>query len=97
MAKPKRSINPFYVLVVLVGIVFVVTASAYGMMSFLEIRRFTPGTPQTEDSPLWVYLRAEGGTLLIWEVLILVAGTVGALTWDSWFGQDEEGPVTDTK
>ena len=94
MAKKTERTNPFYVLVVLVGIAFVVTASAYGMMSFLEIRRFAPDTPQTEESPLWNYLRQEGDTLLKWEIAILVAGTVGSLVWDSWLGQDDDETST---
>jgi hypothetical protein len=94
VAKKKAPVNPFYVLVVIVGVGFVLTASAYGMMSFLEIRRFAPGTPDTESSPLWTYLRTDGAKLLVWEIGMLIVGTLGALAWDSFLGRDEdEGPA----
>lgn len=37
MAKRKSAINPFYVLLVLFGLVFFVTACAYGVMAFRAV------------------------------------------------------------
>ena len=34
MAKAREPVNPFYVLLVLLGIVFLVTACAYGVMAY---------------------------------------------------------------
>ncbi len=37
MAKPKEPINPFYVLVVVVGLAFAVTTFAYGTMTYRAV------------------------------------------------------------
>ena len=37
MAKAKAPVNPFYVLVVVFGVVFVITSCAYGTMAYRAI------------------------------------------------------------
>ena len=54
MAKPKESVNPFYVLVVLLGVAFVVTAFAYGTMAYRAVAH-------TEEGPGLMSLMDEHG------------------------------------
>ncbi len=42
MAKKKSGINPFYVLLAPLGIVFTITACAYGVMAFKAVRGEEP-------------------------------------------------------
>ena len=59
-AKKRR--NPFYVLLVPVGVAFVVTAFAYGFMAFQAVQRRAGGrggAPRAAH-PLFQWLRAHG-------------------------------------
>lgn len=76
MAKPKEPINPFYVLVVLVGVVFVVTTFAYGTMAYRAVA-------QTEESPgLMSMLDEHGVSILSGELAVLGLVTFGAMWLD---------------
>ena len=75
MAKRKQGINPFYVLLVIVGTAFVVTAFAYGLMAFNTVHPISATSDssviQDPNHPLWQMLRRHGNRLLLWEVALL--------------------------
>lgn len=76
MTKPKEPINPFYVLVVLVGVVFVVTTFAYGTMAYRAVA-------QKDESPgLMSMLDEHGVSILSGELAVLGIVTFGAMWLD---------------
>lgn len=82
----KKPINPFYVLLVIVGTAFVVTASAYGVMATRAIRppRVAPGAEPPKSS-LITFMEAHGEKLLIGELLALAVCTVAAISTDNYW------------
>ena len=80
MAKPKAPINPLYVLVVLLGIVFAVTSFAYGTMAY---RAISPvASLQETPGGLMSFLDRYGVQALIAELAALGAATLGAMCLD---------------
>ena len=70
MSKEPR--NPLYLLLLLVGFVFVVTALAYALIPVLEQKAAEAGNPPP-PSPFRDGLREHGGTLLLSLVAAIVA------------------------
>jgi hypothetical protein len=72
----KRPVNPFYVLLVLAGIAFTVTACAYGVMAFRAVRTADPPTG------LPAFLDRHGGMLMVAELAVLAVATLAAIALD---------------
>ncbi len=69
MAKAREPVNPFYVLLVLLGIVFLVTACAYSVMAY---RALSPALARQNDGhPLTEFLDKHGMVLLAIELVLL--------------------------
>ena len=82
MARSNRKvINPFYFLLVIIGIVFTITACAYGVMTVQQIN------PSTVDRPhaLTVFLDQHGFAMLAVELVLLAIATVAAITTDDYW------------
>ncbi len=98
MSQPYR--NPFFLLLVIVGSLFVVTASAYGLMAFQtmpasagnmagnmagEAKLGEIKPPVWDDHPLWRWLREHAVRMLLAEVAALAVLTVAAIGTDRWW------------
>jgi len=84
--KTKR-INPFYPLLILVGIIFFISATSYGVMAIRE----TSGTETTANQTgLLEFMNQYGDWLLIIEVLLLGFLTVAAIGTDEIGGRSEQ-------
>jgi hypothetical protein len=80
VAKAKAPVNPFYVLVVVFGVVFVITACAYGTMAY---RAIAPAVDaQARDQGLMGFLDRYGVQLLGIELAVLGAASLGAMWLD---------------
>ncbi len=80
MAKAKEPYNPFYVLLVVLGIVFLITACAYTAMAY---RAISPLAGQDVGShELTAFLDRHGLRMLSIELLLLAAATFGAMWLD---------------
>ena len=86
MKKKKR--NPFYPLLILLGIVFVISASTYGVMA---IRGTDRSEAISNETGLMGFMDQHGDWLLIIEVVLLGLLTVAAI------GTDEIGGNTQMK
>lgn len=76
MAKPKEPINPFYALVVALGVVLFVTTFAYGVMAYRA-------NAHTKDNPRFMMLLDEHGELIFSsELALLGLATFGAMWLD---------------
>ncbi|MCC6492384.1 MAG: hypothetical protein IT424_05125 [Pirellulales bacterium] len=84
-AKKRR--NPFYILLIPVGIVFVVTAFAYGFMAFQAVNAVRAEAGRHAGHPLFQWLRLHGDLALLVELAALAALTVGAIGTDRWWDQ----------
>lgn len=83
MAKHKEPVNPFYILLVLTGLVFCVTASAYGVMA---VRGLYPEENEISESGrrMLVWLDENGFWLLMIEIVALGIFTFGAIALDEF-------------
>jgi len=84
MHPNRKFANPFYALLVVVGIAFVVTATAYGVMAFRNTKALTTPAPQ-DGHPLMNWLNEHGNTLLMLELTLLAIGTCGAIATDDYW------------
>jgi len=82
MAKAREPVNPFYILLVLLGIVFLVTACAYGVMAY---RAISPALARQADvHPLTEFLDEHGMVLLGVELVLLALASFAAMGLDRW-------------
>lgn len=93
MARGRKRANPFYALLVLVGIAFTVTATAYFVMA---LRGHKDRSADQDARPaLLVFLDRHGVTLLTGELTLLALATWGAIGTDHWWtasGTPAPGP-----
>ena len=84
--EEKKSANPFYVALVVLGALFAVTASAYGVMMLVSIREgdmAMTGTPLADQHPMMIFMDQYGFQLMLWEIGLLSLATVLAITTDT--------------
>jgi hypothetical protein len=88
----QKSANPFYVLLVIAGLAFAITATAYGVMAFRDARprdnaaltaSETPA-PETEH-PLMEWMRRHGEVALLSELGALAICTFAAIGTDTFW------------
>ena len=82
MAHRKEPINPFYIILVVVGVVFVVTACAFTLLLLAQNRTTTSGA-FSGSSPLMEFLREHGMMLMAAEIVVLGLASAGAMWLDS--------------
>jgi hypothetical protein len=95
VSKIKEPANPFYVLLVVAGIVFLVTACAYGLMAVRASRPMNARTVGARDSTnrppdpqaggqhaLMTFLDRHGAEMLTWELIFLGCTTAAAMALD---------------
>ena len=84
MKPSKKSANPFYALLIIAGIVFVVTAAAYGVMAVREAHGTATNEPVAEHT-LMRWMSLHGNTALLVELAILGTCTFGAIATDDYW------------
>jgi hypothetical protein len=89
MSRAKEPINPFYVVLVVAGIIFSITACAYAVMTFRTLRGSDASEPA---SGLMQFIEQYGGTLLAGELFILSIATVAAIALDGFRKRREDRP-----
>jgi hypothetical protein len=89
MRQYKKSANPFYALLIVAGISFVVTATAYCVMAYRERESVRANAATGPEHPLMAWMREHGEIALTGELAVLAVGTVGAIgTDDYWQRRD---------
>lgn len=81
--SPKQPINPFYVLLVIIGIAFSVTACAYGMMTVRAARSDTAQRGEA-TSGMVTFLDRHGASVMAGEIFLLAVATFAAMGTDRW-------------
>ncbi|MBM4002125.1 MAG: hypothetical protein FJ295_02395 [Planctomycetes bacterium] len=89
MLERSRAKNPFYVLLVLSGVAFTVTACAYGVMT---VRGLRPETAIVDDQAggLLPFLDRHGGKLMLAEITVLAASSLLAMLTDDYWNRQNE-------
>jgi hypothetical protein len=90
LSKKLAAVNPFYVLLVLAGAVFCVTACAYGVMAFRDVRGGAAAV-DPEAGGLIAFLDRHGAALLAIEVAVLAVATVAAIWTDPFWTRRAAG------
>ena len=91
MPRGRQRTNPFYVLLVAIGIAFTVTACAYFVMALRGSTASGPRSPAAAatdvQSPqaLIEFLDHHGVKLLVAELALLALATCGAIGTDNWW------------
>lgn len=85
---PRAYLNPFYLLSVVIGIAFLITAFAYGVMAF---RGSTPDlmTESADPSTVMGFLSRYGLMLFLIELGALMLTTVAAIVLDDFFNPNK--------
>jgi hypothetical protein len=76
MTQPSEPRNPFYLLLLLSGLLFVVTALAYAVLPVLEEKATAAGSPPPPDefrallrADGWLWLLVELGVMMVFGIL----------------------------
>lgn len=85
----SKSRNPFYLLLLPVGVVFVVTAFAYGFMAFQAVNGSPAEIEANRSHPLFTWLRSHGDAAMLIEIAVLGVLTTAAIATDRWWDSDK--------
>jgi len=89
----KQDFNPFYALVVIVGIAFVMTALAY-VVSLVRLQQPAGrAAAPLPTSPVMTFIERRGESLMLWEAAGLTVSAILAMgldRWRSWQGRRAE-------
>ena len=94
--KLRGGSNPFYVLLLIVGVVFAITSCAYGVMAFRQARPDSKALG-AEDHSLMAVMDRHGGAILGVEVLLLGLLTVAAIGTDSYWDKQRSQSMRDAQ
>jgi hypothetical protein len=84
MAKRLEAINPFYIVLVVVGILFALTACAYGVMALRAVA-VRSGEASASGQSLMQFLDRYGMWVMIGELAVLALATFGAIGTDDYW------------
>jgi hypothetical protein len=87
MRPNQKFANPFYALLLMAGIAFVLTATTYGVMAFREARPAVAGEANAAaaEHPLMKWMSRHGEAALMAELAFLAVCTVGAIGTDDYW------------
>jgi hypothetical protein len=90
VAKTKEPINPFYILVVVLGVVFAITSCAYGTMAY---RAIAPAADRNVGQGLMAFLDRYGVQALAVELTFLALAAFGAMGLDRMRARQNDAGV----
>ena len=92
MRRSRKSANPFYVLLVIAGLSFALTATAYVVMAFRDAHARdattamgTDAAAASDEHPLMVWMRHHGDVALLTELGLLAVCTFAAIGTDTYW------------
>ena len=95
MSKEPKVTNPFYILLMVAGVIFALTASAYFVMA---LRMKSPGAAELDESApftLVTFLDRHGMTVMIWELAALAVATFAAIGTDDFWTRRAKARLKD--
>ena len=92
MRRSRKFANPFYVLLLLAGLSFAITATAYVVMAYREAHAHVEQlageastVATTDEHPLMIWMRRHGNAALLSELGLLAICTFGAIGTDTYW------------
>lgn len=85
MRSRQSGTNPYYVLLVIVGIAFALTACAYSVMTLRAVHSSEAADANTPRSGLLEFLDRHGAALMGGELALLALATVAAIATDRYW------------
>jgi hypothetical protein len=92
MRRSQKSANPFYVLLIIAGLSFAMTATAYVVMAYREahareetVEKGGTAIVASDEHPLMVWMRHHGDAALLTELGLLAICTFAAIGTDSYW------------
>ena len=85
MPKRRKTVNPFYSLLVVLGVAFVITACSYGLVLLRSTRPMDALRAGNAQNPLLQLMQRHGQTILFVELGVLLVATVGCIATDSYW------------
>ena len=91
MRRSLKAANPFYVLLIIVGLSFALTATAYVVMAFREARSREDAieansvVAASDENQLMICMRKHGDSALLIELGVLAVCTFAAIGTDSYW------------
>lgn len=88
MPRNQKFANPFYGLLLVAGIAFAMTATAYGVMAFRDARppaAGAAGNSAPTEHPLMAWMSRHGEKTLMAELTLLAVFTFGAIGTDDYW------------
>jgi hypothetical protein len=82
----RKVVNPFYVVLIVVSVLFVVTVCGYTVLTFSTIKS-AAGKDEPQAHQLLTFLDRQGVSLMLAEVALLAVTTVGAISTDHYWAQ----------
>jgi hypothetical protein len=80
-SAPRERPNPLYLLLLVVGLVFTLTAVAYSVIPVMEQKATEAGNPPPPSA--WRdALRTDGWRWLLYEAAVLVVVALASMVWD---------------
>jgi hypothetical protein len=88
MRRSDKFANPFYILLLIAGLTFAITAVAYGVMATrtnASFRAHVEPESSAPPHPLMTWMSKYGNEALITELAMLAVCTVGAIGTDEYW------------
>src|SRR5438094_10014204 len=82
MATKRPFANPFYALLLVVGVAFLLTATSYGVLAFRDVQGQSAAA---SGSGLMLFLDRHGAILLAAELAVLIVSSLGAMATDGYW------------
>lgn len=94
LSNSSKPFNPFYPLLVVVGVIFCVTACAYGVMTVKGLQPDVATAAGTvSDQQLLVWLDVNGFKMMMIELAVLAVMTVAAISTDEYWERRNRDPL----
>jgi hypothetical protein len=90
MAKVKEPTNPFYVVLLVAGVLFFVTASTYFVMTLRRDRMGRQSQSVVQANGLMQFMDERGGQLLAGELVLLGICTAAAMASDGYWSRRQQ-------
>jgi hypothetical protein len=85
MPSRQTATNPFYVLLVILGIAFALTACAYCVMAVKAVHSPEAADASSPGIGLLEFLDRHGAALMSGELVLLTLATIGAISSDRYW------------
>jgi hypothetical protein len=94
VTRNRKFANPFYGLLLVAGLAFVVTATAYGVMAFRERETRAVATESSPGHhPLMAWMNDHGDATLMIELGALAVFTFAAIATDEYWQRRNKGRI----